>query len=552
MVAGVPLLIAASGWLVAVAEGKPNFVFMLTDDQDTRLGESDHYTDIGSVASQPKLRELYLANGARFTNYFVNTPICCPSRTEFFTGRYFPNVRGAKGDGCMHANTTHAALKNEGLFGTFTSNGYEVGLFGKVTNDQQAQLELLAKYESATYIDAPLNFNDYYGLPYYHYYASNNTQYTENIDPNDPVFGTPYQTSQIGNRTMRWLDDIFTRDVGTPEHPFFLYIGPHAPHFPADPAPWYEDLWSNLTIPITPNYNVSSPDKTRHIRQNPPLTAQVKCWEDQHFRDRWAALMSVDDLVADVHAKIAAQGDAVLRNTYFFYTSDHGYKQGQWRIGTSKQHPYETDIRIPFFAVGPGILPGTIVEEMCGNVDLMPTLLDMAGIPAPPMVDGKSFKNLLIANEGRAEAAEGWRKKFLNVYEATGSYFNDHSPCWAPPGYEEKCGGPMPRSPDGSNTTADCKESSGVGDGNCYWVDSLESNSWRALRVMNATHDTQYIEYDATWSWNETSVTFYEYYDIAADPYQMKNGYPDLSDSAKAAMHRELSDYYSCSTSSCP
>ncbi|KAJ9469610.1 Extracellular sulfatase SULF-1-like protein [Diplonema papillatum] len=435
----------------------------------------------------------------------------------------------------MHANTTHAALKNEGLFGTFTSNGYEVGLFGKVTNDQQTQLELLAKYESATYIDASTTTT---GCR-----TTTTTRRTTRITRRTSTRTTLCSALRIRRRKsgIEPCGGSTTFSPATSERRstrFFLYVGPHAPHFPAVPAPWYEGLWSNLTIPITPNYNVSSPDKTKHIRQNPPL--------------RWATLMSVDDLVADVYERVSSQGDAVLRNTYFFYTSDHGFKLGQWRIGTAKQHPYETDVRIPFFAVGPGILPGTIVEEMCGNVDLMPTLLDLAGIPAPPMVDGRSFTNLLVAGEERGEAAEGWRKKFLHAYESVGNLFNDHNPCWAPPGYEQTCGGPMPRSPDGSNTTADCKESSGVGDGNCYWFDSLNSNSWRALRVMNATHDTQYIEYDAAWSWNETSVTFYEYYDVAADPYQMKNGYPDLSDSAKAAMHRELADYYSCRTSSCP
>lgn len=55
-------------------------------------------------------------------------------------------------------------------------------------------------------------------------------------------------------------------------------------------------------IPITPNYNVSSPDKTQHIRQNPPLTALAQCWEEQHFRDRWQTLLSVDDIVKDLFA----------------------------------------------------------------------------------------------------------------------------------------------------------------------------------------------------------------------------------------------------------
>jgi hypothetical protein len=60
--------------------------------------------------------------------------------------------------------------------------------------------------------------------------------------------------------------------------------------------------WADLRIPKTPNYNISSPDKTQHIRQNPPLTAQAECWENQHFADRWRTLLSVDDIVTDLFA----------------------------------------------------------------------------------------------------------------------------------------------------------------------------------------------------------------------------------------------------------
>lgn len=63
--------------------------------------------------------------------------------------------------------------------------------------------------------------------------------------------------------------------------PVFLYLGPHAPHFPAEPAPWYAHLWDNATAPVLPNYNVSFANKTQHVRQNPPFSQQVKCWEDQ-------------------------------------------------------------------------------------------------------------------------------------------------------------------------------------------------------------------------------------------------------------------------------
>ena len=67
---------------------------------------------------------------------------------------------------------------------------------------------------------------------------------------------------------------------------------------------WYENAFDDITIPITPNYNLSSPDKPQHIRQNPPFTDQVTCWENQHFRDRWATLLSVDEIVDAVVTKL--------------------------------------------------------------------------------------------------------------------------------------------------------------------------------------------------------------------------------------------------------
>ena len=96
----------------------------------------------------------------------------------------------------------------------------------------------------------------------------------------------------------------------------------HAPHYPATPAPWYEKSFASVVAPRTPNYNVSSPDKAQHIRQNAPLSALAKCWEDEHFRDRWRSLLSVDDLLVAVVDKLEAAG--VLNKTFIIYSSDHG------------------------------------------------------------------------------------------------------------------------------------------------------------------------------------------------------------------------------------
>jgi hypothetical protein len=333
-------------------------------------------------------------------------------------------------------------------------------------------------------------------------------------------------------------------------------------------------------------------------RQNPAFTEGVHCWENQHFRDRWRSLLSVDDLVQMVVDEFTTAGK--IDDTYIFYSSDHGYKQGQWRVGTSKQHPYDTDIRVPLLARGPGIKPGTIYNEVSGNVDLTPTLLYLAGgaAYAPEFMDGKNMMAFLAPSlepkKKNDAATVPWRTKFINEYKSVGTYFNDHSSCWGNDVIDGKqCPGKMPRGPDpegsggeidyskirgpvvieGENQTifldngngeydaegnllttaeaggskAGCVESTGIGDGTCYFVDSTHSNNWRQLRIINATMDMNYIEYDPNWAFNDTAaMQHYELYDVAKDKYQMHNIYPVASAEVKAALHAELDEYWHC------
>jgi len=521
---------------------QPNIVFILTDDQDTRLdGEKDAYSDIGSMAAMPGLQNHFLKGGVRMENGFVATTICCPSRTETFTGRHFHNVRG--GTNCMHADTSLAGGRTTGLFGRMTDQGYATGLFGKVTNDQGFILKELTEQGSATFINSPVNYNDYNGLPYYHKFP-NGTFFQKNLNTSDPVFGTTYQTTQIGNRSLEWI-----KEVANGPKPFFAYLGPHAPHYPAIPAPWYVDAFPDVKIPITPNYNVSSPHKTQHIRQNPPLNALAKCWENQHMRDRWQTLLSVDDIVTDLFALLEEL--AITKKTFVIYSSDHGYKQGQWRVGTSKQHPYETDIHVPLLFVGPGIPAGTVLPQMSGNIDIMPTILDLAGGLGviPNMVDGRSLLPLLVPSvaEDRQYDTSTWRDYFLIEYYSVGTYYNDHSTCSGTPSCAN--GQKMPKGPNNPKT---CTEGNETGSGQCYFVDSTHSNSWRNLRINNIKENIAYIEYDRTYNWvstdnKGTGLDYFELYDLAMDPYQMTNLYfINTTDYNKIRLHSLMEQYYAC------
>jgi N-acetylglucosamine-6-sulfatase len=538
----------------------------------------------------PALRRRLLGEGAVVENFMVNTPICCPSRTEFFTGRYFHNVGPPTVEGgCMHADTTRAGSNRTGMFGLMKRAGYNVGVFGKVTNDQTRMLQQLGDESSADFIDAPVDYNDYDGMRYWQYWDANRSTHMEKLSKTDPIFGTPYQTTQIGNRTLRWLDaaidaatgtttaaaieaaaDAATAGAAAAGTPFFAYIGPHAPHYPAQPAPWYEHAFDDVDAPRTPNYNLSSPDKAAHVRQNPPLDAGAACWENQHFRDRWSSLLSVDDLIRDVYDKLEARG--VLDTTFILYSSDHGYKQGQWRIGTSKQHPYETDIRAPFIMRGPGVRAGAnFTAQISGNVDVMPTMLHLAAGRAflrAVDLDGRSMASFMVAGvdegeEGGFADPPAWRDHFLNEYLSVATYWNDHSEIWQDGNTTSRlCGtdtsgkGAGPRGPGGTFPT-NCVESAGVGDGKCYFVDSTQSNSWRQLRVNNATMNWNYLEYDPDWKFyvrdaSGAGLQHYELYDIAADPYQMNNLYAGTSMEVRTALHAQLAQYYTCKGASCP
>ena len=266
--------------------------------------------------------------------------------------------------------------------------------------------------------------------------------------------------------------------------------------------------------------------------------------------------------------------------------------QGQWRLGTSKQHPYETDVRLKLLVRGPDIASGARMPHLVGSVDIMPTLLELACdgpfvAPrwqqqcTPPPMDGRSFASLLLPSQTRAaqEEVDGmrpWRDTFLVEYRSVGTYFNDHSITWAPPGYATRCGGGRPRGPGSQKqVAARCKtrilssrdkvvtlspeltagnESNHAGCGACYVVDSLHSNSWRMLRILNSTHDWTYVEYDPSWRFLGT-LQHHELYDNRQDPYQLRNLFPETHSQMphqSAALAAELAAYWSCSGASCP
>lgn len=117
--------------LSCAVNGSANIVLFLTDDMDLMLG---------SWGALNKTQRLLADEGATATNWMIHTPVCCPSRAELLTGRYFHNLRVAKPTdrGCMHVNVSakDSAFYDQYYFAPHLQQaGYTVGIFGKHLNN---------------------------------------------------------------------------------------------------------------------------------------------------------------------------------------------------------------------------------------------------------------------------------------------------------------------------------------------------------------------------------------------------------------------------------
>lgn len=475
--------------LASVSEARlPNIVYVMTDDQDVELG---------GMTPMPKTRKLLGDEGAMGEAFYIATPICCPSRTETLSGRLYHNVLSDDLKGCMKVNATGYIFQHEAaIFPALQKAGYMVGGFGKIINGQGKMLNKTT--EGWDWLSVPVNEGDYFTSEYFEK-RPNGTTWISQLGDVSEVVDSWYQTAQIGNRSLEFIDAAVAAD-----QPFVAYLGPHAPHFAADSPPWARGSFAGVKAPRTPAWNASGAaisSKARHVAQNPPLDSMAEKWIDIHFRNRWRAIQGVDDMIELVLERLKTLN--LLDDTYVFFSSDHGYKLGQWRLGMSKEHPYETDVHIPFYARGPGIAPGTRLKALGSNIDIGPTFLDIAGLPPNPHHDGVSLLPMLLSKQSSKERIKleaGWRQSLIIEYLAVGTYYNDHANLWLSGPAATKgtnvTYGVGPYKPEASQTArADCEasETSGPG-GKCYFVDSFASNNWIAHRVRNDTHNYIFVQ----------------------------------------------------------
>jgi len=563
----------------AAAVSRPNLVWFLTDDQDQMLGGSFPQLN-NNNGPMPKTYNKMSKQGATAENMYIHTPICNPSRNELLSGRYFHNIKTTNTkEWAMHVNES-IANSNSFVVDLHEKGEYHTGMFGKYMNMMPNKLpvgwDAWMANGGGDYIAPQFQMYNVEGLVpgmvpdksagtkcWGGKNHEKDTNYGCFTGTNDP---TNYSTSVIGNVSMAWIKKVVQED---PSKPFFAYIAPKAAHEPFNPAPWYEghwdDSWPKNEPRNNPAWNCSADSRKNHhgnIATNPMLTEEASKVITGVFQNRWRTLMSVDDIISDVIDLCEELG--VADNTYFFYSSDHGFQLGEFNMLMDKRHVYEWNTKIHLLARGPGIPIGSTWSQPATQVDMAPTFLTLAGIDVhPERFDGKSLVPLLKPNEPNAkEYAASWRDHvFIEYYYVEP---NDKcvmncsalTPLQEFPYHDADCGDLTPEHNAicwGGNL---CNEE-------CYPTES-PANNFIALRFMaGSTHgDLLYSEFQngnqINYDINFQKVDFVEMYNNTVDQWQMVNLVPDGSPSffndsntPGGELHAVLHQWYNCRGSTC-
>jgi len=345
-------LLMAAASLLHAQNPRPNILVIITDDQ--RFDTVKDY--------MPRTQARIFNEGMSFANAYATTPLCSPSRSSIMTGMYASHHGVRNNDSTLRVTTLAPRLQQA---------GYYTGLVGKYINSEDA---------------TPKPGYDYWiGMPALGNYTN----------PRLNVNGVwtnhqGYLTYLLRDYVIEFLKKAQTRS----DQPFFLFFNPRTPHTPLEPAPSDTGLYPNLPPYRPPSYNEDDvSDKPAWLRNKPRLGATWQQKIDNERRRQLQMLWSLDLSLDAILDELKNQGQ--LEQTVVFYISDHGYFWGEHRL-TDKVRVYEPASRVALAVRYPALIPaGKIETRLAANIDMAPTIYQLAGLPIPPGVDGRSLLALL-------------------------------------------------------------------------------------------------------------------------------------------------------------
>ena len=367
--------------LFAQADRQPNFVFVLIDD----MGWGDFSCFGNKEAKTPNIDRL-AAEGLRFSQFYVNSPICSPSRCAFVTGQYPQRWRinsflGNRADNNRNGNAQWLDQKAPTLARTLKDVGYATGHFGKWHLGGQRDVDDAPAITAYGY-DASLTNFEGMGPKLLPLTLKPGDTEPKKIWADAERLGGPVTwmnrtdiTAGFADAALKFIDQAASKQ-----------------------QPFYVDLW---------------PDDV-HSPYFPPLEK----WSPEKHRIYLAVLEEMDRQLGRLFDRI--RGDAALRdNTVFVICSDNGPEPGAGSAGPfrgKKSQLFEGGLRSSLVVWAPGLMDkakvGTLdASSVFAAMDLAPSLAHLAGTKSPVGLDGANLSSTLL---GRAPASHPgaifWRR----------------------------------------------------------------------------------------------------------------------------------------------
>jgi arylsulfatase A-like enzyme len=409
-------------WLVAasVAQAQPpNIIVILTDDQSPETISAYGTNIYTAVADTPNI-DAIAAAGVRFSNSFVQSPLCQPSRTTLLTGKSAENhgvIRNAR----LWQPQANIAEMLQGA-------GYRTAAFGKSLHSPMGGV--------ADPVNplVPVGFD--------HYNVNDGADYIDPVTNLNGEAGHANPGYAADLWTQQAIDWIAAQQAATPSAPFFVYIGHPGPHYPlvpradhaglfagdiAKPASYTDDLLGRSPLAAAATSSLAfwypaygswtSCAAVAHGVVQPPLEIdpgpcnsddladaeqKTEWFYQQHVHDYLRVVRGIDVNVGELRAYLATSGLAA--NTVVIFAADNGFLLGEHFL-SGKYLSYEQSIRVPLMMEGPGLPAGVVDASLVSNLDWAPTILDLAGVEIPAAMEGRSLLERLDGTP-----PEDWRQ----------------------------------------------------------------------------------------------------------------------------------------------
>ena len=345
-----------------------NVIFILSDD---------HRYDFMGFLNKPKFLETpnmdrMAREGAYIKNATVSTSLCSPSRASILTGQY-AHKHGVVDNNTRVPEGTHFFPQD------LQKAGWQTAFMGKWHMGGASDEPRPGFDKWVSFRGQGVYFNP-----------------TFNID-GMKVKREGHVSDLLTDYALDWIKNDC--DSGKP---FMLYLSHKAVHAMFEPAKRHLGKYDNVEL----EYPQSMADTEENYKGKPDwVKEQRNSWHgvvymyhgqmdfDTFYRRYCETLLSVDESIGRVIKYL--EDNNLAEDTLVMYMGDNGFVFGEHGL-IDKRHMYEESMRVPFLAWCPGMIkPASVIEELIQNIDIAPTILDVAGLEIPDRMDGKSFLPIL-------------------------------------------------------------------------------------------------------------------------------------------------------------